>query len=444
MLKLSTLSALVLLSLQCVPSTLASDAPEPAPAQNNGRGFTFAFKTESSGHLPKRAYQPNPNLRPLAAHDRRQRRGFQPLVPGKSVERSVDPVKELIANNKILDKLDGLLGKRGSSNHAGSTGPTLKLNQDLDLFGPTVTIGTPAQKLNLVIKTSDPVSYLLLDTLKASTPTFKYDASSTARRRKEKFIFKGEEGLETFYFTDQLALGGLHPFSQTFLGYKTLPAGKSPEDIWPMLVKFAGQLGLGKRDKTTVGPTFMEALKHAGLIDKMQYGIRLDSLPAMTGSIHFGELAVSASTAALKWSQVLTKYKDLPFTIPGDGFIVDNHLITSTAGPVQLEIGSRTISMRVETAKALFAHVPNSYLDEDMGVYVFECETTHKVGYSVRGQQYSMPLKELLISEGPKGKNGVQCYSKFEIIDNTVPEAEVTIIGGVFMTVGPERRVGQR
>jgi hypothetical protein len=227
------------------------------------------------------------------------------------------------------------------------------------------------------------------------------------------------------YGKDTLDIGGTTLTSVQFgIGYNSTSA--------------QGILGVGYPDNeatiTTTGKTYAnvpQLMAEEGKISTVAYSLWLNDLDANTGSILFGGVDSDKFHGSLETVPIIQEegaYREFiiglsSLTAAGQNLFSDNPV------PVLLDSGSSLTYLPTTYAQALFEVFSASY-DSQSGAAVVNCDlasSSETVDFSFSGATISVPMNELVIVDGYRGRQAVCILGISDAGDST------SVLGDTFL-----------
>ncbi|KAA6407168.1 MAG: acid protease [Lasallia pustulata] len=327
------------------------------------------------------------------------------------VERDATPdLPRLDIHRKhVADPVAHDLQRRASSKTVQET-----LDNELTLYFANVSLGTPAQKLQLHIDTGSSdlwtndagSSYCKGRDDPCYGGTYSANSSSTYKYVSSKFniTYADGSGATGDYATDVLSIGGVTLQNLQFgIGYQS----GSQEGI----------LGIGYTSNevqvNTYGgqtyPNVPELMATSGVIQSNAYSLWLDDLEANTGSILFGGVDTDKFHGTLQTLPIQPEqgvYAEFLITLTGVSLSNDGSNVSLDSGDtpvvVLLDSGSSLTYLPDDLTTVLYQQVGAQYSSEEQTAFV-PCslaDNTSTIDFTFSSPVISVPMSEMVINAG--------------------------------------------
>jgi hypothetical protein len=287
------------------------------------------------------------------------------------------------------------------------------LDNDKSLYYANITLGTPAQPLQLHIDTGS--SDLWVNTAQSSLcrsnqgqcegGTYDNSESSTYKLVNDQFNISYVDGSAASgdYVTDTLGFGGV-----------TIPTFQF--GIGEVSTSQQGVLGIGYRlNEVAVQraglqpyPNLPAALMNNGHIETMAYSLWLNDLDASTGEILFGGVNTEKYQGALSTVPILTEngaHFELAIALSGlenAGTALSSSAASTLPAPVLLDSGSTLTYLPNAITQEIYDAV-NAVYQPSMGAAYAPCSlasSSATIDFTFSGATIKVPYNELFLPAG--------------------------------------------
>ncbi|ODO11202.1 hypothetical protein I350_01806 [Cryptococcus amylolentus CBS 6273] len=280
------------------------------------------------------------------------------------------------------------------------------LNYD-GTYAGTVSIGTPAQDLLLVLDTGSSDLWAAGSGCSADfcqdVETFNKNASTSYQKADGTFrITYGSGSAAGDYGTDVVDLAGFSLANTTFAVVDQATSGLIDEPL-------SGIMGFGWTAlASSKASPWWETLASTGQWDDPEFGVymaRFRGVDSATsdekegGEITFGGVDSSKYSGDLNYISIDDSAKDY-WRIAVDGLSVNGDDISISSPQAAIDTGTTLIGAPSSTISSIYAQIPNSEpLDSSVvgsaGYYQFPCNTTVSVKFTFGGQEYEMDGEDM-------------------------------------------------
>jgi len=287
------------------------------------------------------------------------------------------------------------------------------LDNELTLYYANITLGTPAQSLQLSIDTGssdlwvNSASSQLCESSSSQCQggTYSQSASSSVKVVNTNFNISYVDGSGSSgdYLSDTLGFGGVTLDSFQF--------GLGSTSSSTM-----GVLGIGypinevqvNRAGSKSYPNLPQALVNAGHINRDAYSLWLNDLDASTGSILFGGVNTAKYHGNLVTVPVIPTdgvYYELAVAMTGVSFNGNNMASTGDLPiAVLLDSGTSLIYLPDDIVTNIYKQVNVVYEQGTAYGYCEDANTNKNLTFTFSGQTINVPLNELYISLGTNSR----------------------------------------
>ncbi|GAA6034456.1 hypothetical protein JCM8097_002734 [Rhodosporidiobolus ruineniae] len=282
----------------------------------------------------------------------------------------------------------GVKATRRRSAQVKATTKSVPLSGDGTYFAATVSIGTPAQKLPLMVDTGSSDLWVLGNTADGDG-LFNYANSSTiVNSGKTVNLTYVTESVTGGIATDTISVGGLTVKNQAF--------GVVPSE---QNFGVSGILGLAPADIAKISaPTFFSNLVSSGQLASPSFGLYLSRDASKASELTLGGENAAHYSGKQSIARVVPGFGR--WVLQLDYYMVNGTLAANLPTTAIIDSGSSTSFIPKKAAAAIFAKIPGAYLDTSaeaetsvnlMGQtytldrYAYPCGTTSRPGYVFNG-----------------------------------------------------------
>ncbi|WVQ72156.1 hypothetical protein IAR50_001701 [Cryptococcus sp. DSM 104548] len=275
------------------------------------------------------------------------------------------------------------------------------LNYD-GTYAGTVSIGTPAQDLVLVLDTGSADLWAAGAGCQADfctkVSTFNPNASSTYHQSDGTFrITYGSGSAAGDYGTDVVGLAGFSSGNTTFAVVETATSGLIDAPL-------SGIMGLGWTALASSRATpWWETLASSGQFDSPEFGVHMARFRGdgsatddekEGGEITFGGVDSSKFDGELNYVSIDDSAKDY-WRVAVEGLSINDDSIDISSPQAAIDTGTTLIGAPSSIVSAVYAQIPGSEpLDSSVvgsaGYYQYPCNTTVSAKLTFGGQEYEM------------------------------------------------------
>ncbi|KAH6640299.1 aspartic peptidase domain-containing protein [Chaetomium tenue] len=339
--------------------------------------------------------------------------------------------------NRIVARGDGII--RSPVRQIAGSGPNLRARQnEVEVqnqrfgtrYGVEIEIGTPPQKITLILDTGSPNTWINPVCETANLPSdcaqfaqFNYEKSSTLNVTDYVDTLRYGIGNATVQYVSETVTIGSATIENQIIGI-ALESHKIPLGILGVSPPILG---------VNEYPYILDTMVDQGLIKSRAFSVDLRGVDNPTGAIIFGGVDTGKFIGKLAKLPIIPQDETpsgadryyvtmtgVGLTLP-DGSIVQSEEL---AVPVFLDTGATLSHLPTRIFEALAASFPDALYDADSGFYILPCDYTDMAGsidFYFAGKTIRVPLNEFV------WQNGAYC------ILGVSPEDQEPILGDTFL-----------